>query len=90
MLVTVTGTVLGVPATNGVTGCPIDVIKLDAGAAATGVVGDIGIAALFVALAAGSFGEPVVAVVVGVGVTPTVLGAAVTGKLSTTALLGAV
>jgi hypothetical protein len=29
MLVIVTGTLLGEPATNGVNGCPIDVIKSD-------------------------------------------------------------
>ena len=41
IFVTVTGTVLGVPATNGVNGCPIVVTKSGAGAAAIGEVGTI-------------------------------------------------
>ena len=46
--VKVTGTLLGVPTTKFVVGCPIVVATFGAGAAATGVVGDIGVAVLFV------------------------------------------
>jgi hypothetical protein len=77
IFVTVTGTILGEPATNGVKGCPIVVTKSGAAAAAIGVIGCIGVAGLLPVLVAGSFGAEDVAVVG--GVVPTVLAAGVTG-----------
>ena len=85
IFVTVTGTILGVPTTNGVNGCPIVVTKSGAGVAATGVVGVIGVAALFpVTVSPGVVGDAVN----GVGVVPTVLAAGVTGTFITAVLFG--
>jgi hypothetical protein len=73
--VTVTGTLLVVPTTNGVEGCPIVVTK--SGTPVTAVLGVIGAAGLFPVFAAGSFGADVVAVVC--GVVPTIAAVGVIG-----------
>ena len=85
--VNVTGTVLGVPATNGVNGCPI--VVTTSGVPATGVVGVIGVAGLFGVALVGSFGTTGVAVN-GPGAVPTVLVAGVTGIFNTAVFVGAV
>jgi hypothetical protein len=61
--VTVTGTLLGEPTTNGVAGWPIVVTK--SGTPVIELLGVIGVARLFPVLPAGSFGADVVAVVCG-------------------------
>jgi hypothetical protein len=85
-LVTVTGTLLGEPATNEGEGCPITVTKSGAGAAVTAVFGVMFGAALLVWLAAGSFGALGVAVN-GPGLVPTVEALAVTGMSMVVLLL---
>ena len=87
IFVTVTGIMLGIPATNGVNGCPIVVTKSGDGAAAIGVVGTIveGLFANFVV------GSPAFAtVVLKVGVVPTIAAFGVTGTLNVLAAVAPV